>query len=440
MKKQFIIIISLLAASILQVQAQSTIKEFTVDGLKVYFRPTSKNVISARLFISGGTANYSLDQQGIESLALYTATNGGTTTKSKTQFNTESEQIGTSIGSSSSLDYSEMNLSCLKIYWDKSWNLFSEAVMTPGFNAEDFEIFKQQMMANAQQREADPDAYLGQSSMTFVFKGRGYEKLPDGTSSSLSKLSADITKAYYKSTIDKAHCFLVVVGNVTQDDLMAKVKATLAKLPAGAAPKMNSQVKITQGAENIVERDIATNYLIGMMSAPLLTSTDGIPMMIASDLLDDKMFVEIRTRRGLSYAPHANINTSAFTSPYTSVYASTDSPKKVIQVIVDLLNNLKENGFTESELKNKKEEFLTTYYMGLETSAQQSLAIGRWAARGNVSIYEDFTKRVNATTLKDLNRVVDQNTNAIVWTYLGHKADVQPADFIQTTEFKNKPY
>ena len=142
----------------------------------------------------------------------------------------------------------------------------------------------------------------------------------------------------------------------------------------------------------------------------------------------------------MSYAPNAYFNSSAITSSYTAVYASTDSPKRVIQVILDLLNSFKENGFTDKELKDKKAEFLTTYYMGLETSSQQSLAIGRWATRGNVSIYEDFTKRVNATTLKDLNRVVDQNTNAIVWTYLGHKADIQPADFIQTTEFKNKPY
>ena len=276
--------------------------------------------------------------------------------------------------------------------------------------------------------------------MSFVFKGRGYEKIPDGNTSSLEKLNADITKAYYKNTIGKARCFLVVVGNISQDDLTAKVKATLAKLPAGTAVKMNNPVKITEGKENIVDRDIATNYLIGLMSAPPLISNDGIPMMIAMDLIGDKLFVEVRTRRGLSYAPNGFLNTGAITSPYSAVYASTDSPKRVIQVIVDLINNLKENGFTDKELADKKQEFLTTYYMGLETTAQQSLAIGRWVTRGNVSIYEDFTNRVNATTLKDLNRVVDQNTNAIVWTYLGHKDDVQPTDFIQTTVYKSKPY
>jgi predicted Zn-dependent peptidase len=54
-------------------------------------------------------------------------------------------------------------------------------------------------------------------------------------------------------------------------------------------------------------------------------------------------------------------------------------------------------------LKDKKEGFLTNYMMGLETSAAQSMAIGKWAVRGNWKIYDEFVERVNATTLKDLN-------------------------------------
>ncbi|MBS1659176.1 MAG: insulinase family protein [Chitinophagales bacterium] len=440
MKKILFIITCFLMAAGAGAQTQKTIQEINVDGLKVYFRPSAKNIVSARLFVLGGTSNYSLDQQGIESLAFTTAMNGGTVSKSKTQFNTEAEKIGTSFGSSASLDYSEMNMTCLKSAWDQSWNMFADAIMNPRFAPDDFELFQQQMIAAAKQREADPDSYLQESAMSFVYKGRGYEKQPDGSAASLEKLTADLTKSYFKNTIGKARCILVVVGNLTQDDLTAKVKATLAKLPAGSSAKMNNPIKITQGKENVVERDIATNYLTGIFSTPQLTSPDGIPMMVAMDLIDDKLFVEIRTRRGLSYAPHGGLNTSAITSPYGQIYASTDSPKRVIQVMVNLLNGLKENGFAENELTNKKQEFLTTYYMGLQTSAQQSLAIGRWAIRGNVGMYEDFTNRVNAVTVKDLNRVVDQNTDAIVWTYLGHKQDVQTTDFLQTTKYKNKPY
>ncbi len=108
--------------------------------------------------------------------------------------------------------------------------------------------------------------------------------------------------------------------------------------------------------------------------------------------------------------------------------------------MVDLLNDIKKVGFKEEELVNKKEGFLTNYLIQLETAAQQSLAIGKWNVRGNWKMYDEFVERVNKTTLKDLNRVMDQNTNAIVWTYLGKKIDISPEDFKQTEVFQNKPY
>ena len=108
--------------------------------------------------------------------------------------------------------------------------------------------------------------------------------------------------------------------------------------------------------------------------------------------------------------------------------------------MVNLLNDIKRDGYKADELTDKKEGFLTNYLMQLETSAQQSLAIGRWTVRGNWKMYDEFVQRVNATTLKDLNRVMDQNTNAIVWTYLGKKSDILPQDFVQTEVYKNKPY
>lgn len=420
--------------------AQGITKDFTVDGVRILLRQNPKNVISARLFVIGGTANYTLAQQGIEALAFNTAMNGGTVSLDKTTFKTAAEKIGTLFDYSSDLDYSEMNMTCVKPQWGKSWALFADAILNPAFNADEFGLIRDQMISNAKQNEANPDQFLTDTAMSFVFRGRGYEKNPDGTSSSLQKLSVEDTKKFYKNTVNKSHCILVVVGNLTQDEVTAKVKATLSKLPAGTTPVTNPRVQITQSQQNIVDRDIATNYLIGLMSSPLLNSNDGIPMLLAMNILYDRLFIQVRTKRGLSYAPAAYYSTSAVTSPFTEVYASTDSPKKVIEVIVNELDDIKKNGFTPDELTNKKEYFLTQYLMGLETSASQSLALGRWAVRGNAKMYDEFTNKVNAVTLKDLNRVVDQNTNAIVWTYLGHKSDVQPADFKQTTTYQNKPY
>src|SRR6185503_17134405 len=160
-----------------------------------------KNVISARLFVIGGTANYTLAQQGIEALALNTAMDGGTVSMDKNTFKTAAEKIGTFFGYSSDLDCSEMNMTCVKPMWEKSWALFADAILNPAFNADEFDLIKDQMVSNAKQSEANPDQFLTDTAMSFVFKGRGYEKNPNGTSYSLQKISVADAKQFYKNTI-----------------------------------------------------------------------------------------------------------------------------------------------------------------------------------------------------------------------------------------------
>jgi hypothetical protein len=94
--------------------AQNGIKELDVEGLKVYFRYTPKDVISAKLFVDGGTVNYPLEKQGIEALTYNLVLNGGTLSKNKVAFKSAAEKIGTFFGSEASLDYGDMSMTCIK--------------------------------------------------------------------------------------------------------------------------------------------------------------------------------------------------------------------------------------------------------------------------------------------------------------------------------------
>ena len=306
-------------------QSQKTVT-FEVEGLKVILRPTPKEVISARLFVKGGTANYNKEKEGIEELAFDVAMNSGTARMNKDAFSTAAEKMGTTFGSSTSLDFGEVNVTCLKTYWDQSWTLFSDAIMTPSFDEKEFLLVKEQMITGAKQTEGDPDSYLEQLAMEGTFQGRNYAKQTGGTVASLEKLNLDETKKYYFNVLGKKRCFLVVVGNITQEDLTAKVKASLAKLPLGNAATTESKMLITQPSENIVDRDIATNYLMGIMSAPSMNSSEGIPMLIGMNILYDRFFVELRTKRSLSYAPAASYNRAAISSPYNQLYIKTQNP------------------------------------------------------------------------------------------------------------------
>ncbi|MEO8514032.1 MAG: pitrilysin family protein [Ignavibacteria bacterium] len=411
--------------------SQDPIKELNVEGFKVILKNTGKDVISARLFVIGGTANYPLDKQGIEALAYSYIIKGGTKTISKSDFLAAAEKIGTTFDSDASLDYGELNMQCLKEAWDKSWLLFTDALMNPAYDPGEFTNKKEQYISYAKQNEGDPDSRLERITVETAFKGKNYEKDPYGNENSLAALSLDDIKAFISSNLCKQRAFLVITGNVSESDVVEKVKSTLSKLPDGTASVKETVTKIEQPAQDIESRKISTNYLSGIMSGIPWDSPDAVSMMVAMSIMYDKYFLELRSKRGLSYAPAAYMNGNAITNPFSVFYISTDHPKDAIQVMVDIINNVRKNGFTDEEFAKSKESFLTRYFMRLETASSQSLNIGRWKLRGNLGAYENFESMVNAVTVQDINRVFTSNTGNIKWNYLGDETKVSPEDFKQ---------
>ena len=87
-----LLVFTLISLSFGDKSIKSDINAFTVDGLQVIVKPAVNEVISTQLFIKGGTSNYSAEQQGIETLALMVASEGGTKNRSKETFKAQLEK------------------------------------------------------------------------------------------------------------------------------------------------------------------------------------------------------------------------------------------------------------------------------------------------------------------------------------------------------------
>lgn len=437
--KKYIISAYVVCFAFLALKAQQTdVQEFDVDGIKVILKHSPKEVISVDLFINGGTANYSKEQEGIENFALNLALTGGTSTLDKNEFSNAANKIGTVISSNADYDYGQITLRCVKQFWDESWDLYSDAILNPAFDEEQYQILKDQLINGAKQTEADPDNQLRNLAMSNVFAGKNYSKIPNGTAESLATLSLEDVKNYYTNLIGKKRVFIVVAGDINKDDITQKIKSSLSALPEGTEPKIEGPISINEPTNVIEDRDIATNYIRGYMNAPKMDSKEGVSMMIAMRILRSRLFVEIRTKRGLSYAPSAAYANGIINNPYNFIYVSTTDPKQSIEVMVNEIDKLRDEGYTEKELVDIKQSFLTTHYMGLETMASQSNNLGSAELKGNWKMAEDFANIVNDITLDDINNAMKKYAGTISWTYLGKEDMINEEDFLQPKELQDE--
>jgi len=428
---QSVILILLFVSAATGAIAQGSTKEINYEGLKIIFKKTPKEVVTASFFVRGGTANIKQRQQGIEALALRLAITGGTKTMDKDAFATLADNLGTSFSSLAQKDYSRVTMTCLSDNFDKSWAMFTDAILAPAMDENEFKVTKDQMIADAKIEESDPDSYLRKMATEQLFGGTDYAKSPNGTPATLDSISLADVKNYYATLLGKKKCYLVVVGNIDETNLLNNIKNSLAKLPVGTDPKIPSFKSVTAPTTSIKDRAIATNYILGTLNAPKYFTADGPLFEFAMSILYDRFFVELRTKRSLSYAPAAFYNNRNIQQPTANLYISTIDPKQSLVVMTDIINDIKKNGFTDKEVKDKKKEYLTNYYMTNEASASQAGELGFCEASGNWRMFDEINNKIDLVKTADLNKTFSKYMKTIDWTYLGKEDKVAKEDFKQ---------
>ncbi|MBK8584684.1 MAG: insulinase family protein [Bacteroidetes bacterium] len=442
MKKLNYIVLLLLAATTLSSSAQDEIKkrpikkqdmgvkELMVDGIKVIYKPSTKDIVSVALYVKGGTGNYSKEQEGIESLTMNVLSESGTQKYPHDIFHSMLEGMGTTISAGSGLDASTVSMNCLISKWNESWDLFADMIMHPAFDENTFKNKKDEALNALKQTESDPDAHIDDLVNIEVYKGTNYNKMVSGTEGSLTKLSVDDLKKYYSSLIAKNKLFVVIVGKMSEDDIKAKV-SMLKRISVGSSSVATVEKRPDFASSSLFkeERKLATNYIKGIMDCPAPGSVDYVAYKLAIQILSDRLFVEIRTKRNLSYAPYSYV--AGHKNPYSCMYVSTTDPAQAVQVMTDEVKKIHKNGFDPKELADKKEQYLTRYYMNLETNSALATTIGD---NENLSTWKNATKvldEVQKLKVEDINTAFNKYTKAIRWLYLGETAGLDESIFTQ---------
>ena len=410
-------------------------EELDVDGFRIIARESVKGTVSVRFFIKGGVNNYSRENQGVEELMLSLIAEGGPADMTKEEYQSKMEAIGARISSSTGYDYGNIALSCIRQYLEPAWDVYSSAILNPAFRQEDFELVKNQLITAAKQSKTNPDAHLMDMAMESTWEGTDYEKKPSGTVESLEAISLDLVVKYHQSIMTKNQTFLVFVGDMPADKVGALAKAPFSDLPEGSDSNWFVAEDGVEKGLAVEDRNIETNYITGMFSAPKKGTEESIHNALAMSILYDRFFEELRTKRSLSYAPQAGA-TGYIARPMNRVYISTTDPEQSLEVMMDLLNSARTEGYEEKELEGTKQSFLTNYFMGQETNASISMFLGVSDIQGSWKNVDLFTKRVLSTSLEDINSVMVNYGDEIHWTYLGKEDMIKPKFFTQPDKAK----
>jgi len=384
--------------------------------------------VAAGLFIRGGTANINAENAGIETLMLSAATEA-TTNFPRARMRSELSRMGTVIGSSSNNDYSVLSLATTRMHFDRSWEIFSDVVLRPAFTKEDVALVQERQVVSLSDDTDNPDVYLQKLQERVAYAGHPYLNNTSGTPETVGKLTPQALREYHTKLMETSRLLLVIVGDLNPNDVRGLVTASFGKLPRGNyTPKPVPQLAFDKSTVEVTQRELPTNYIQGLFAAPSLTSPDIYAMRIASSMLRDRVFEEVRVKRNLSYAPDAFLRTQA--ANVGGLYVTAVDANQSIRVMLNEISRLQNEPVSADDIQAVVAQYLTTYYLGQETNAAQAgelaqyeLIGGGW--RNSVS----FLERLTAVTPADIQRVSQKYMRNIRFVVLGNPKSVDMGVF-----------
>jgi len=291
--------------------------------------------------------------------------------------------------------------------------------MRPAFTKEDFQLVRDRKVASLRDDTDDPDSYLQRLQEQVAYAGHPYVNRPQGTAESVSRLTLDDVRKCYHQMMQTSRLLLILVGDIDVADLRQRVTAAFGKLPRGSYRlEPLPPLSFSNSSVQVIQRSLPTNYIQGFFTAPPLTGPDIYAMSVASSLLRDRVFEEVRVKRNLSHSPNAFLSSQS--ANVGGIYVTAVDANQAVSVMLDQIKLLQTEPINEEDIAEVVSQFLTTHYLGQETNAAQAASFAEYELIGGGwrNSFELLT-RLSSVTPAEVQRVAQMYMRNIRFVVLG---------------------
>jgi len=151
-------------------------------------------------------------------------------------------------------------------------------------------------------------------------------------------------------------------------------------------------------------------------------------MRVASSILRDRIFTEVRTKRNLSYAPDAFLRNQA--ANIGGIYVTAVDANQSVRLMLDEIARLQKEPVEDEDIQAVVAQYLTSYYMNQETNAAQASELAAYELLGagwrNSTL---VVEKLSAVTPADVTRVAQKYMRNIRFVVLGNPKSVDTRIF-----------
>jgi zinc protease len=358
--------------------------------------------------------------RGKEGLGSMTAglLDEGTKTRDALQLAGALAEIGATLGAVGELESTTVSLTTLKRHLEEALDLYTDVLLNPTFPDKEVKRLKLERLAHLKARADDAEQTAAAVFPRLIYGVDHPYGRPDlGTPRTIESISRDDASAFYKRIMVPGNAALVVVGDVTADDITASLQTRLRTWAAGPVPRP-APLAITSGP---ARRD--TIYLIDKPSAAQSVLTMGkigaarrSPDFFALSLMNailggqfvSRINMNLREDKGYSYGADSSFSFLRGPGPFEAraTVQTAVTKESLVELIKELTDITGPRPVTAQELAFAKQRINQGFPSRFETT---------FGVAGQVAIlvadelpddeFDRYQSRIEAVTKADVDRV-----------------------------------
>lgn len=400
---------------------------------------TTIPVVGVMIAFDAGYASDQFTVPGTAKLAM-NMIDEGTTSKNALQLSEELERLGARLSSGSNLDQSYISLNTLKINLDPALDIFTDILLNPSFPQNELDRLKKEQLVSIQREKAQPTGIAFRILPKYLYGDKHAYGAPltgSGFESSVTGITRDQLVKFHQNWLRPNNATLIVVGDITMDEIKPRLENLLKNWKSGQVPKKNiAEVKLpAKPVIYLMDRpgSIQSLVLTGSITAPFGQYNEASVNLMNSIIggeFTSRINMNIREDKHWSYGAGSFVYPAKGQRPFIAyTQVQTDKTKETIQEIYRELNEyIGKNPATPEEVKKNQNNQLLQIPGSYETMGSLSNAIVdivRYDLKDNY--YQDYAAKLKALQVNEIRDMSGKviKPDQLSWIVVGDRSKIE---------------
>ncbi|MFN7946415.1 MAG: pitrilysin family protein [Blastocatellia bacterium] len=395
-------------------------------------------VISFSVLMRAGAV---ADPAGREGLASVTAEllRKGTRTRTADQLSSELDFIGGTLEFGAGHDAAIGNAEVMKKDLNAGLDLLSDVLQNPVFPQPEVTKLIEQRIDAIRQQKDQAQFVIGNYFDAFLFGNHPYAHPESGDEKTLAAITRADVVNFYEHNYGPQTATIAVVGDFSaaeMERLLTEKFGAWKQKAAPAAMKLNDPVPVTGRRLLLVDKPDSTQtfFLIGNVGVSR-TNPDRVGIAVVNTVFGGRFTSmlndALRVSSGLTYGARSGFEENKAPGRFViSTYTANKTTVQAIDLALDILNRLHDQGLTEEQLKSAKAYLKGQFAPQIETTDQLAGLLVELDYYGlDEHEINDYFARIDALTLADTRRIISQYfpKENLVFVLIGRADEIKEA-------------